>query len=101
MKKVLIITTHFAPDIHVGAKRITKFTKHLPEYGWHPSILTKEINEYHGLDESLLQELPSDLPVYRIPAWRFPKRKLPLSMVSHGVFLAQDKKKNITLRIRC
>lgn len=72
MKKVLMITTHFAPDIHVGAKRMTKFTKYLPNYDWQPFILTKEVCEYHGLDETLLQELPSDLPIYRVREWRLP-----------------------------
>jgi hypothetical protein len=47
MRRVLVITTHFAPDIHVGAKRATKFAKYLPLYGWQPIILTKEVSEYH------------------------------------------------------
>ncbi len=55
MNKVLMITTHFAPDIHVGAKRVTKFAKYLPLYGWQPVILTKEVSEYHAVDESTLQ----------------------------------------------
>ncbi len=50
-----MITTHFAPDIHVGAKRVTKFAKYLPLYGWQPVILTKEVSEYHAVDESTLQ----------------------------------------------
>ena len=70
MKKVLIITTHFAPDIHVGAKRMTKFAKYLPLYGWEPIILTKEVSEYHGIDQTLLQELPTDSPIYRVKGWR-------------------------------
>jgi len=72
MKRVLIITTHFAPDIHVGAKRMTKFSKYLPLYGWQPIILTKEVSEYHGVDETLLQELPPDLVIYRVREWRLP-----------------------------
>lgn len=61
MNKVLMIATHFAPDIHVGAKRLTRFAKNLPLYGWQPVILTKEESEYHGVDETLLQELPLNL----------------------------------------
>ena len=70
MKKVLIITTHFVPDIHVGAKRLVKFAKYLPSYGWEPIILTKEVSEYHGVDHTLLEELPSNLPIYRVREWR-------------------------------
>lgn len=79
-KKVLIITTHFVPDIHVGAKRMTKFAKYLPLYGWQPVILTKEVSEYHGVDESLVEELPSDLPIHRVRRWRFAGQK-PSPMV--------------------
>lgn len=66
MKKVLIISTHFAPDIHVGAKRITKFSRYLPEYGWQPVILTKEVQYYHGIDETMNEDLPPDMPIYRV-----------------------------------
>lgn len=69
MEKVLFITTHFAPDIHVGAKRMTKFARHLTDYGWQPVILTKEVKEYHGVDETLLAELPPDLPIHRVSEW--------------------------------
>lgn len=71
MKKVLIITTHFAPDIHVGAKRPTKFAKFLPEYGWQPVVLTKGVEYYHGIDETLNEDLPPDLPIYRVREWHF------------------------------
>ena len=56
-----MITTHFAPDIHVGAKRIGKFAKYLPLYGWQPVILTKEVSEYHRVDDSLAKKLVFDL----------------------------------------
>ncbi|OGW48169.1 MAG: hypothetical protein A2Y66_02370 [Nitrospirae bacterium RBG_13_41_22] len=69
MKKVLIITTHFAPDRHVGAKRSTKFAKFLPECGWQPVVLTKEVTCYHGIDETLNEDLPPDLPIYRVREW--------------------------------
>ena len=69
MKKVLIITTHFAPDIHVGAKRPIKFAKFLPEFGWKPIILTKETKYYHGIDETLNDDLPEKLGTYRVKEW--------------------------------
>ena len=64
MKKVLIISTHFAPDAHVGAKRITKFCKFLPQYGWKPIIITSDISDYHRLDETLIKQLPKDIEIY-------------------------------------
>ena len=69
MKKVLLITTHFAPDRHIGAKRVTKFAKYLPDFGWQPIVLTQEIRRYHGLDRTLLEELPEDISIYRTLEW--------------------------------
>lgn len=74
MKKVLIISSHFAPDAHVGAKRITKFCKYLPEYGWHPIVLTSSISDYHRLDETMMDQLPKNLKIYRVKKWHlFPQ----------------------------
>lgn len=61
MRKIMMITIHFAPDIHGGVKRMVKFAKYLPLYDWQPVVLTKEVSEYHGVDEFLLQGLPFDL----------------------------------------
>lgn len=98
MKKVLIITTHFAPDIHVGAKRMTKFAKHLPEYCWQPIIITKEIGEYHGVDETLLQELPNDSFIYRISEWQHFRSQARHATVSGGVSLDRGNNKVNVLR---
>lgn len=75
-KKVLIITTHFAPDIHVGAKRPTKFSKYLVRFGWEPIILTKETKHYHGIDESLLTHLPNNIQIYRVKEWNIVRDNL-------------------------
>ncbi|MHB8481165.1 MAG: glycosyltransferase [Nitrospiria bacterium] len=39
-KKVLIVSYHFPPDAEVGGIRPAKFAKYLPEFGWHPYVLT-------------------------------------------------------------
>ena len=86
MKKVLIISTHFAPDAHVGAKRIIKFCKYLPQYGWQPIVLTSDISDYHRLDETLLDQLPKDVEIHRVNRWHiFPQndeREQPSSNIS-------------------
>ena len=43
MKRVLIISYHFAPDARVGGLRAQKFAKYLPIFGWQPVVLT--VNE--------------------------------------------------------
>jgi glycosyltransferase involved in cell wall biosynthesis len=70
LKKVLIITTHFPPDRHVGGRRPTKFAKFLPQFGWQSVILTIPICELEeGMDNSFLEDLPEGLKVYRIMGW--------------------------------
>lgn len=66
MKKVLVITSHFPPSAHVGAKRIAKFCKYLPQYGWLPIVITRKTSQFHLLDESMSNNIPPDLQVYRV-----------------------------------
>jgi len=44
MKKVLIITYFFPPDLNIGVMRPQALAKYLPKYGWEPIILTKNTN---------------------------------------------------------
>jgi hypothetical protein len=41
-RKVLIVTSSFYPDPHVGAVRVKEFARWLPENGWAPVILAKD-----------------------------------------------------------
>ena len=65
MKNVLIISYYFPPSGGPGVQRVLKFTKYLPEFGWQPIILTVKDADYPARDESLLDEIPKDVPVYR------------------------------------
>src|SRR6266487_2749394 len=40
MKKVLVVAYHYPPSPAVGANRPAKFVRYLPEFGWHPLVLT-------------------------------------------------------------
>ena len=64
-RKVLIITTHFAPDAHVSAKRVNKFCKFLIEFGWEPVVLTQPISASHRIDKSLDCDIPDEISIYR------------------------------------
>lgn len=65
MKKVLIITYYWPPAGGPGVQRVLKFAKYLPEFGWQPIILTVENGEYPAIDESLLNEIPENVKVYK------------------------------------
>jgi len=69
LRKVLLIAQHFPPDIHPGAKRLGKFAKYLPSYGWQPIVLTKQVQYYHGIDQTLLKNLNPRPTIYRISEW--------------------------------
>ncbi len=40
MRSVLLVTRNFAPTSHVSVERAIKLVKYLPEFGWHPTVLT-------------------------------------------------------------
>jgi len=65
MKKVLIVTYYWPPAGGPGVQRILKFAKYLPQFGWQPIILTVHQGEYPAIDESLINEVPTDIKVYK------------------------------------
>ena len=65
MKKVLIITYYWPPAGGPGVQRVLKFAKYLPEFGWEPVILTVENGEFPAIDESLLNDIPDGIKVYK------------------------------------
>lgn len=105
-RRVLVIAYYFPPMGLSGVQRTLKFVKYLPQFGWHPTVLTVEPRGYVARDESFLQELegravtivrtppagPGRLfgrkEVVGLPAeW---KRKL-LSRVSDTLFIPDNK----------
>lgn len=64
MKRVLIITYYWPPAGGPGVQRVLKFARYLPEYGWDPLILSVRNGEYPARDETLLKEVPAELPVF-------------------------------------
>ena len=71
MKRILLISYYFPPSGGSGVQRILKFARYLPSYGWLPTVLTvkPEFAAFPSTDESLLQEIPSEVKVIRTRAW--------------------------------
>lgn len=44
-RKVLIVAYDFPPAASIAALRISKFAKYLPQFGWEPVVLTRDIGE--------------------------------------------------------
>ena len=74
MKKVLIIANEFPPMGGAGVQRTTKFVKYLGEFGIEPIVITKE-HVAELTDETLLEELPEDLKIYRLKPYDTVNRK--------------------------
>jgi len=63
MKHVLVIAYYFPPLGGGGTLRTLKFVRYLPEFGWQPHLLTVRRPHHLVWDESLLQDIPANLPI--------------------------------------
>lgn len=67
-KKVLIITYYWPPGSGPGVQRFLKMSKFFSEFDWEPTILTVNNGSYPSTDESLVDEVPKEIEVYRTKA---------------------------------
>ncbi len=69
MKTVLFIAYNFPPAGGAGVQRSLKFVKYLPQLGWNPVVITTTPDAYPVLDESLWDDVPDGVPVYRAKSY--------------------------------
>ncbi len=65
MKKLLFITYFWPPSGKATLHWPLKIIKHLPQFGWQPSVLTVENESFTQKDESLLKEVDPLLKVIK------------------------------------
>ena len=66
MRHVLVIAYYFPPLGMSGVQRTAGFVRHLPEYGWQPTVITPNTAGYFAYDESLLIPITKlDIPIVR------------------------------------
>lgn len=92
---VLVIAYYFPPLGLSGVQRTLKFVKYLPQYGWHPTVLTVEARGYFATDEDLLAEINS-LPVEihrtrSLDPLHFLRRSDTVKMPSKNIYRAMSK----------
>ena len=56
-RRVLVVAYYFPPLGLSGVQRTLKFVKYLPQFGWHPVVLTVTPTGYYAQDYTLLDEL--------------------------------------------
>jgi glycosyltransferase involved in cell wall biosynthesis len=63
---VLIIAYHFPPQAgSSGLLRSLKYCQYLPEFNWHPAVLTPHPRAYEKIDKKSLSSIPKGVPVIR------------------------------------
>lgn len=75
-RRVLVIASRFPPVASVGATRVRKFVKYLPQFGWDPVVLTGaqragRISAHdvrRAVDLESLNDIPETVPVHRLSA---------------------------------
>ncbi|MCY2967568.1 MAG: glycosyltransferase [Planctomycetota bacterium] len=72
MRRVLLVTTSFPPSKYVGALRIGRFARMLPEFGWDPVVIA-------GIepDAGSPPEWASQVKVVRVPGMFIDKPEAP------------------------
>jgi glycosyltransferase involved in cell wall biosynthesis len=65
MRKVIIITYYWPPAGGPGVQRWLKFVKYLPDFDIEPVVYIPENPHYPLLDNSLKEDIPSNLKVYK------------------------------------
>lgn len=93
-RPVLFIALAFPPQNSSGTFRSVKFVKYLGEFGWEPIVITLDwacVLAPQERDEGLLDDVPPDLPVYRLAPFNpvralgeRVRRKLPVVSPSGG-----------------
>jgi len=63
---VLILAYDFPPRGTTSVVRVAKFVRYLPMFGWQPVVVTAAVRG-GPRDTSLLEQLPPDLEVVRVP----------------------------------
>ena len=95
MKKVLILTYYWPPAGGPGVQRWLKFVKYLPDFRVTPILYIPENPNYPLFDESLVNEIPKGLTVYRHPI-REPYKlasllsKRDTKRISSGIIAAKE-----------
>ena len=70
MRRALLIAYYFPPIAATGGMRPLNFCRHLASYGWAPKVLATDHGSAlppHAVDRKLLDRVPPDVEVIRVP----------------------------------
>jgi hypothetical protein len=82
MRRLALVSGHFAPSNLVGAQRARLWSRHLPEFGWQPIVVTGDPARYEERpDPDLLRLVAPGLRVIHAPTWPARPSGLPVRLV--------------------
>ncbi len=87
MKKVLFVTYFWPPSGKASLHWPYDMIRYLPEYNWHPTVLTAKDDTFSQKDESLLDDIDPNLLVL--------KTKSPEPFDFYKKFLGKDKEETL------
>lgn len=71
MRTLLIVSPHFSPINAPDMQRVRMSLSYFREFGWHPLVLAVDPKYVDGVSDPVLLEcLPSDVEIRRVPALR-------------------------------
>ena len=68
MNTVVMIAYDFPPEGNAGAYRPLRFVRHLPNFGWTPTVISAIPSQYERYDPALLRMVPNEIEVIRVKA---------------------------------
>jgi glycosyltransferase involved in cell wall biosynthesis len=66
-RRLLVLCYFYPPLAGGGVHRVLGFTRHLPAWGWDCTVVCAGAEDYWVRDESLMQRVPADTEVVRVP----------------------------------
>lgn len=98
MKRLLVITTAFAPENAIGAIRLSKLTKYLFSLNWDITVIAPKLTDNMKVDETLDCEEIRRIRIIRVPYSKFfndtyYRKRDKLSGISHKLSADSNRSK--------
>ncbi len=82
-RHLLVVAYTFPPAAQSGAQRALRLVRHIGRLGWRVTVLTADPDHYFIRDEALLEKIPQNVRVVRVPD-PMPARAVPLAGLSES-----------------
>jgi glycosyltransferase involved in cell wall biosynthesis len=85
-RRILLLCYFYPPLAGGGVYRVLGFTRHLPRFGWQPTVICAGEEDYWVTDETLSSSTPAGVEVIRVPGARFTRGLAARGRRSGSVF---------------